>query len=765
MNDPDFDVGSIRYFVSFKPSRVHPYMPSARVIVSTVLTLMLNASVFGQDAVVFPPAKNKRTVEGMRIESGLRIDGRLDETPWSKARPANGFTQVEPLQGEPANHETSVRVLYNRQNLYLGVFSKDSLGKKAIRAVDFKRDFDFRQHDLINMCFDGFRDERNAMAFATNPYGVQRDLLAFDDTFFDVDWDGLWRVRTSRTDSGWYAEIAIPWQTLRYPKTTDSLQSWGFNIYRNRRYTNELSAFSPFPRAFGITRMDYAGLITNLQPPPPKPNIRLQPYALMSYNRSPDNATGGVKEVTAFKPGIDVKWAINPNTVLDLTVNTDFAQADVDRQVNNVTRFSVFFPERRQFFLENASLFGFNVRRSGDGTGGSMAIQPFFSRSIGLDEGGRPIPIEGGGRFVYRSNSQNIGAMAIRQQEFDGSPATNFLVGRYSKNLGNQNRIGGLVTVKNRPDRTNLVSTVDGFFRLDETQSVNAFVMHSTDGKSGRQGFAGVAQYINSRNNYKLWLTQSVVSKDFNPEMGFVSRRDVIGTTPGINWYYRGKRLPFRKKLRAYEPAILPEFYWQASTGRLVERQLWLYPVWLNFQKGGYFGYAVNQIRQNLTEPFIPLGIRFDPGRYDYLQHQILVGTDASKILFASGMFEWGSYFNGRLTVMNLNLKFAPSPHFSFQGRLNRNRFEDAGVSRIDKTVDLYSIEGRLALNPRLQLIGFYQQNSEDDRKNYNIRLAWEYRPLSFLYIVFNKNEFNNRQNLREVQDNAIVKLNYLMQL
>jgi hypothetical protein len=355
--------------------------------------------------------------------------------------------------------------------------------------------------------------------------------------------------------------------------------------------------------------------------------------------------------------------------------------------------------------------------------------------------------------------------MAIRQQAFDGTPATNFLVGRYSKNFGNQNRIGGLVTVKNRPDRTNLVSTLDGFFRLDETQSVNAFVMHSTDGKSGRQGFAGVAQYINSRNNYKLWLTQSVVSKDFNPEMGFVSRRDVIGTTPGINWYYRGKRLPFRKKLRAYEPAILPEFYWQASTGRLVERQLWLYPVWLNFQKGGYFGYAVNQIRQNLTEPFIPLGIRFDPGRYDYLQHQILVGTDASKILFASGMFEWGSYFNGRLTVMNLNLKFAPSPHFSFQGRLNRNRFEDAGVSRIDKTVDLYSIEGRLALNPRLQLIGFYQQNSEDDRKNYNIRLAWEYRPLSFLYIVFNKNEFNNRQNLRETQDNAIVKLNYLMQL
>jgi hypothetical protein len=175
------------------------------------------------------------------------------------------------MQGQPATQATEIRVLHDRNFLYFGVFSRDSLGKKAIRATDFKRDFNFMSHDLITLSFDGFNDNRNAMALAVNAYGVQRDLLSFDDLYYDVDWDGLWRVRTSRTDSGWVAEVAVPWQTLRYPKSADSLQQWGFNIYRNRRLTNEISAFSPFPRNVSSLRMAYSGLLTNLEPPPPGP--------------------------------------------------------------------------------------------------------------------------------------------------------------------------------------------------------------------------------------------------------------------------------------------------------------------------------------------------------------------------------------------------------------------------------------------------------------------------------------------------------------
>ncbi|MFZ9981429.1 MAG: carbohydrate binding family 9 domain-containing protein [Cyclobacteriaceae bacterium] len=730
-----------------------------------IFLALLVSKISAQDAFIFPPNPEKRIIESVKINGALKVDGKLNEDFWKQAVRHSNFTQVEPHQGERANHQTSVSVLYNQQFLYLAVVSKDSLGKKAIRAVDFKRDFDFQKHDLINLCFDGFRDERNAMVFATNPYGVQRDLLAFDDNFFDVDWDGLWRVRTGRSDSGWVAEIAIPWQTLRYPKMTDSLQTWGFNMYRNRRYSNEVTAFSPFPRVFGATRMSYAGLITNLQPPPPGANVRIQPYALFSIDRYRTPSTGeGSREVN-FKPGGDIKWAVNTNTVLDLTVNTDFAQADVDRQVNNVTRFSVFFPERRQFFLENASLFGFGVRPGGDGSGGSMAIQPFFSRTIGLDGNGTPRPIDAGARMVYRSNTKNFGAIMMRQRAVDESPLTNFFVGRYSQNFGDQSRIGGMITAKQTPSGVNVVSTMDGFMRLTDAQSINMMAMHSNGGNSARQGYSGIFQYVNLTNHYKIWLTQSYVSKDFNPEMGFVSRKDIIGTTPGMNWYYRGKLLPFRKSIRAFEPGFLPEFYWQASTGELIERQLPLFPLWVNFQKGGYLGYSINPVYQRLTESFRPLGVNITAGEYNYFRQQIWMTTDPSKFLNLMGQLDWGTYFNGKLTTADFTLQLAPSPHLSIATRMNRNIFSSVGTEQSNEQIDLYGIEGRLALNPRVQVIGFYQQNSENDSKNYNIRLSWEYRPLSFLYIVLNKRGFRDLTGIRQEEDHSIIKLSYLRQL
>ena len=725
--------------------------------------LFVCTALSAQDAEVFPPNPVKRSLNALRVEGTPKVDGRLDEAMWREAPSASGFTQIEPLQGNPPGEDTEFRVLFNKQYLYIGVFARDSLGKSALRATDFKRDFSPRQHDHILVSMDGFQDGRNAMAFATNAYGVQRDLLAFDDIFYDEDWDGLWRVRTSRTDSGWAAEIAIPWLTLRYPGSADSLQTWGFNLARNRRAVNEISAFSPFPRSFTPTRMEYAGQISGLQPPPPKANVRLQPYTLFSYDRyrKPGEQDS---EGTGVKAGGELKWALNTNTVLDLTANTDFAQADVDRQVNNVTRFSVFFPERRQFFLENASLFGFYIGPSPDFSGGSMRIQPFFSRSIGLDGSGRPIPIQAGGRLVYRSAKQNFGAMAIRQRERGGA-ATDFFVGRYSRNFGEQNRIGGLMTVKNGPEGTNVVGTLDGFVRIDEKQSLNAFAMHTSGGNSARPGFAGIAQYYHSTNTHKIWLTQSVVTKDFNPEMGFVSRTDVIATTPGMNWFYRGKLLPLRKYIRAFEPGFLPEFYWQASTGKLIERQAYFFPLWFNLQNGGFLGYGMNPIFQGLTETFSPLGISIPAGEYHYWRHLVFASSDPSKVLSLMGMAEWGTYFNGELRSLDLNLQFAPSPHFSLLARMNRNRFLAVGVPAKDETVDLYSIEGRLALNPRLQLIGFYQQNSENDARNYNIRLAWEYQPLSFLYIVLNNRGFRNELKIRQTEDHAIVKFSLLKQI
>jgi Domain of unknown function (DUF5916)/Carbohydrate family 9 binding domain-like len=735
-----------------------------KLYLSIFLTFFSSVVVFAQDAEVFKPDSIKKSLEAIKIDNALRIDGFLNDTEWKNAPVSTQFTQVDPFQGQLPTQQTQVKALFNRRFLYLAIISYDSLGKKAIRATDFRRDFNFRQHDLVALAFDGFNDQRNAMMFATNPYGVQRDLLSFDDIYYDTDWDGLWRVRTSRSDSGWVAEIAIPWETLRYRKTTDSTQNWGFNVFRNRRLTNEISTFAPYPRSFSFLRMDYAGVLKGLQPPPPKPNIRVQPFILGSYDRYQNFPESSDPEAMQGKFGLDLKWAINPNAVLDLTANTDFAQADVDRQVNNVTRFSVFFPERRQFFLENASLFGVGVAPNDDLSGGNMRIQPFFSRQIGLDESGNPIPIEVGGRFVYRSLKRNYGAIAMRQRALGESPATNFFVGRFSENFGKQNRIGGLVTVKNQPENTNLVSTLDGFFRLSESHSINAMASHSFDTQTGRQGFAGAAQYYYTTNQWKVWWTQSVVTQDFNPATGFVSRNDVIGTTPGVFWYNRGNWIPFKKLIRAFEPGILLEFYHQASTGQLIERQININPIWFNFQRGGYLGYLINPTFQRLTEPFAPVGIEIGVGDYHYLRHQLLYRTDPSKKLNFGLTYEWGSYFNGKLNTGDWQLQYAPIPHFSLRARFNRNRFRSVGDAQTDATVDLYSLEARLALNPRIQLIGFYQKNSRNDAQNYNIRLAWEYLPLSFLYIVYNHTSFDNLLKIRQIEDHAIAKLSLLKQ-
>ncbi len=729
-----------------------------------ILLLLFSQELFAQDAEVFKPDSIKKEIRAKQITTKLKIDGVMNDAEWKKAPSSPQFTQIEPFQGEKPNHHTDVRVLYNQQYLYFGIFSKDSLGKKAIRATDFKRDFNFSQHDLVTLSFDGFNDKRNAIAFATNPYGVQRDLLAFDDTYYDVDWDGLWRVRTSRTDSGWVAEMAIPWQTLRYHKSADSLQNWGFNIYRNRRLSNEISALSPFPRSFTSTRMNYAGLLTNLQPPPPKPNIRFQPYILSSYDSYRGYDASIKPENSNFKLGGELKWAINTNTILDLTVNTDFAQADADRQVNNVSRFSVFFPERRQFFLENASLFGVGISKNPDDSGGNMRIQPFFSRRIGLDDFGNPIPIEVGGRLVYRSDKRNFGAIVMRQQGTDLSPATNFFVGRFSENFGKQNRIGGLLTIKDRPDGSNIVSTLDGFFRLSDTHSLNTLVSHSKSTLSGKEGLSAYAQYFYISNQFKVWWTQSIVTKDYDPELGFVSRNDVVATTPGIFWWYRGKHLPFKKWLRAWEPSIFPEFYHQASTGKLIERVWTIYPIWLNLQSGAFFGYSANPTYQNLTEDFEPLGVKIKPGDYNYTRHQIYASSDPSRILNLQVGYSWGTYFDGKLNAGDWALQFAPIPHVSITGRFNRNHFVGVGDANNDTTVDLYAIEGRFALNPRVQLISFYQKNTENNAQNYNIRFSWEYQPLSYIYLVFNRQEFNPYLQRAKSENHVIAKISYLKQ-
>jgi len=372
---------------------------------------------------------------------------------------------MEPRQGGEYKHKSFVKVLYDDKNLYFGVFARDSLGKKGVRVQDLRRDFSWGENDIFGIQLDPQNLKQYCVSFQATPYGSQRDLQNFNDQNTDNDWNALWKVRTVRTDTGYYAEFAIPFKSLRYdlPTEGDSI-SWGITFNRLARRDYEQTVFPAIPQSFSPYRMTYAAKLKGLELPNPGINIRIEPYALYQYDRIKE----GTEQSTKHQPKIggDVKWAINPQSVLDLTINTDFAQADVDRAVNNLERFNIFFPERRQFFLENSGIWAGANNRS---------VVPFFSRRIGLEGNfnAEPAPIHAGARYTMRNEKQAIAALYIHQAKTETSAAASFGVARYLHNYGKENNVGIMLTHRFDEASTelgvkqshNTTLTLDGFNR------------------------------------------------------------------------------------------------------------------------------------------------------------------------------------------------------------------------------------------------------------------------------------------------------------
>jgi len=714
---------------------------------------------------VFLPDRIKKEVRASYTSSKILIDGRLNESDWEKTAIAEQFTQIDPMQGAPAYFKTIVRILYNENSIYFGFVCYDTVGRNRYKVPDMKRDFPFAKHDLVGLTVDGFNDQRNSMTFFTNPYGAQRDYQAYDDTYFDVDWNGLWKVRTTRTDTAWIAEIQIPWKTLRYKKINDSSFHMGINFRRTERTSNEKSTWSPYPRSVGFDRVVYAGIVTGLQPPSSLGNIQVNPYTLLNYTR-----TSGINEVKNFstKAGGDVKWAITPNLVLDATVNTDFAQADADNLVNNLSRFSIFFPEKRQFFLENASLFGIGLSPSDEGA--NLFIQPFFSRRIGLDSTNRPLAIEGGARIVYRSIKRSMGFMSVRQRNTEASRLQHFFVARYSENFGKTNRLGIIMSGKvfapyNGKSRyINATAGMDGFLRLTNTQTLNFMLLQSSSSPSIKSGYSGYVQYAFKNNDFSAWWTEALIDKNFDPQTGFISRQDIIATTPGFQFNIRKNWIPYRKIVRDFSPGVNTEWYHQASTRALSERVISIIPLYFNFIKGGYVKFSTLLNHQYLTDVFKPLSVLIDSGRYDYTRFQFAAESNPSNKMFYALTMELGDYFNGKLLTTRGSVSYTPAPYISLTMNGTLNRFKDVGKDRTTKTINLLALETRLALNPRLQLSGLYQKNTVNKEGAYNIRFSWEYQPLSYLHVVLNNRSFESISRGKQTEANAILKFSYLKQ-
>jgi hypothetical protein len=709
----------------------------------------------------FAPPAQAPVIWATEVRAPVTVDGRLNEPIWQAAPLVTDFFRVEPRQGGPYRYPTTVQVLYDKKNLYIGVFCKDSMGKKGVRVQDLRRDFAFGENDIFFVQLDPQNLQRFCVSFQTTPYGNQRDLQVFDDSFRDNEWDALWRVRTSIADSGWYAEFAIPFVSLRYDRPRTDSVSWGITFSRLARRDYEQTVFPALPQAFSPYRMAYAAQLKGLQLPPPAINLRLQPYTLYQYDKT-TNAAGQRSSQSTAKLGGELKWAVNPHAVLDLTVNTDFAQADVDRAVNNLTRFNVFFPERRQFFLENSGVY----------TGASYdGIKPFFSRSIGLAStqfNAGPVPIDAGLRYTDRTQQRTLAALYVRQRATAQQAAANFGVLRYLKNYGQQNNIGVMLTHrldeadadKGLRQRNNTTLSVDGFWRPNNRWQVEYMVSAARDNTADSIGMAAYlfAGY-NAQNMYAGWLTKYVDQK-YVPGMGFVFAQNTIHHNPGGYYIWRPKG-KLAKRIRRWDPGFFVNWYQNANDLRTQEVSLDIFPVWIITASNGRIAWQILPTWQNFDFSFPILGRTIGAGRYRYTRHRFTYETDASKKLSLESSAEVGGYYNGSLQSATLSGRLAPIPHIALTLSYEHNRISNLGLANDDFKTDLYTAGLRLAANPRLQLSGFYQYNSFNGQGRWNLRGSWEFAPLSFLYIVFNENSFRDSP----VQNQSFIsKLTYLKQ-
>lgn len=705
-----------------------------RAVVYLILAISLQVVGQEENTENFPPLDNPIEIGITKVQDQIKLDGRLDETDWENAQVTDAFFRREPRQGGEIKYNTEVRFLYDDKNLYIGAFCKDSVGIKGIRIQDLRRDFDWGENDIFGIALDPQNLKQYAQGFQTTPFGNQRDFQNFNGNSFDTGWNTLWRVRTQRTDEGFTVEMEIPFKSLRYnlPESGNSIEL-GFTLVRYARRDIEVSTFPAIPQSFTPYRMTYAAKLTGIEAPPPSTNIRVEPYALYQYD---ENKEGDqlVDNLSDPKVGVDAKWAIDPKTVLDLTLNTDFAQADVDLAVNNLERFNIFFPERRQFFLENSGIWAGGLQRS---------IRPFFSRRIGLqgEFNAEPAPIDVGARFTQRTEKSALAGLFVRQRETDNSAGANFGVFRYLKNYGRENNVGVMVTHRmddsfgGMDGNNNTTITLDGQIRPASQWDVQYLLTTSIDELTGKTGFAGRLFVGNDSNKYYYgWVTE-YTDANYNPRMGFVRQKDVIRHNPGGYYVWR----PKNDWIRRWDPGVFVNYNHDATDPTSFQQaSLYIFPIYTWFKDNSFLEVSTTPTWQNINFDFAPLGLQIEQDRYFYARYLARYNTDQSKKWSARVGVDFGDFYNGTRTTINAAARFAPIPHATLSLDYERNDINGVGLLQEDLITDLYTANLRLALNPRLQLSTFYQYNSFNEQGRWNIRFSWEYMPLSFIYLVFN---------------------------
>jgi uncharacterized protein DUF5916/cellulose/xylan binding protein with CBM9 domain len=717
-----------------------------------------------------------------RCDAPIRIDGALDEPCWQVAVPIASFIQRLPAEGAPASQPAEVRVLFDAENLYIGADLMDAEPGRII-ALEMKEDGPLPNDDLFGVLLDTFHDRRNAFYFEVNPNGARADALVYDEgRVQSFDWDGVWETQSRITDRGWAVEMQIPFKTLHFdPGKTNP---WGLQLWRYIRRNTEDVFWGPVPRNEDVFRVSRSGDLLGLEGIRQGKSLALKPYALGGANRRPtlgESGTEGVGEI-----GLDARYDLTPYLAGVLTLNTDFAETEVDDQQINTTRFPLFFPEKREFFLESTGYFDFGYNRTGPGA--PPGLIPFFSRRIGLSSSNRPIPILGGVKLAGRLGRYSLGFLDVVADDAEGQPRTNFAVLRLSRDFLARSRFGLLAIDKEPagPDdpgdptdpaddvRSNSTYGADVNLSVLENFKFGGSVLQTrTPGFDGSQG-AGHAYANWSNDNWDVQFTRRDIGAGFNPEVGFVQRKGIEETEAFLGWSWRSDTA----RVRRVEPHTR-HIYTADQDHRLATRfQHWAMTV--EFRDGSFFEVGYNpqfdSLRSTFTldegDPGSPADdVEVRPGAYHPAHWLLLCESNTSRLFSGSLTAEFGDFFDGEYRFADILATARVSKHVRLSAGVTRTEIDlpsrpaDGASPALPATeFNPTLLRTRLGLYFTTRLLAdvFLQSNSELEDFSTNLRLNYKYRPGSDLYVVYNERRDTEEAPAGVVDRSFTVKWTYL---
>ena len=708
-------------------------------------------------------ADGRRTVTAVETRGGITLDGALDEEAWRLAEPATDFVQAEPLEGQPASQPTDVRLVFDRDALYIGVDCRDEADARTI-INDIRKDFPAGDQDTFEVILDTFGDRRNGFVFVTNAVGAKSDTqIANEGRDVNASWDAVWTVAARRTDHGWSAEMRIPFKTLRFERGAGHV--WGINFSRRIRRKNEVDYWSAVPRVYNLYRASLAGSLTGLPDASQGRNLRLKPWVASDSTRS----VGGPSFNNSGQMGLDAKYGVTPSLTLDVTVKPDFAQAEADEQQVNLTQFSLYFPEKREFFLENSGMFYFGDIPRESRVGGFRFAAPeeevllFFSRRIGLSDTGEQIPIAAGGRLTGRVGAFGVGAMTIQTQGQGTRAGDNFTTLRARRDVLRNSDVGAIFLSRQSAGASsdrNQVAGLDANFRFKGSLSLNGFFARSfTPGVQGGEtsGKGSVTWNDNFVHTQYSFLT---IGDNFRDDIGFIKRT-------GIRKHFADFGLRQRPEwLRSYgiresHPHTRYNIYTDQSNAK-VSHTNHVAMAWF-FERGGYMEVQWNPRFERIVVPFkVRTDQSFAIGSYAWNEYALELETNHSRKVSGSALITTGGFWNGTQNTIKGGVIYRPSYQLTFDIALQRSDITLPQPMH-DFVTNLVTSRIGYAFNTRTFLDTLLQYNTDLKQFSANIRFDLIHRPLSDLFVVYNEQRLTDAPTPVNAGRGLIVKYTHML--